>query len=209
MMQILPSALTGNSAAATSPSFASSSIGSPSNGSGTSQNTQRPPTAVGPTSQLGILGKRLFQAIIANSIAQANQVYFPKAPFLKLKAVPDPSAYYTLDLFDGFHLDLTAYHHLLLQGGTPHFLGARALSNGANWIAPGTCGNRIGYWHLQGLRLVYSHGATIDSVAVLSIISWQGHWYVVHLGAFTHPYGVGVVTDPEAGPGLLWAPGGC
>ena len=79
----------------------------------------------------------------------------------------------------------------------------------AAWIAPGSCENSIGYWHLPGVRLVYSSQHVVRSVAVASLISWHGVWYVVHLGPNPRPVNVGTVDAPGLGRGVAGPAGGC
>jgi hypothetical protein len=88
-------------------------------------------------------------------------------------------------------------------------LAVNASAADAEWIAPGSCENLIGYWHLPGVRFVYRAGGVVKSFAVASLISWRGVWYVVHLGPNPRPVNVGTVDQPAVGPGLPGPGGGC
>ena len=79
----------------------------------------------------------------------------------------------------------------------------------AAWVSPGVCANYIGYWHVPGARLVYRQDGQERSIGIASLISWRGDWYVVHFGAVLREAAVGLVDDPEAGPGVPGSPGGC
>jgi len=65
------------------------------------------------------------------------------------------------------------------------------------------------YWHLPGVRFVYSVGGAVQSFAIASLISWRGQWYVVHLGPNPRPEDIGTVDQPAAGAGSPGPAGGC
>jgi hypothetical protein len=56
---------------------------------------------------------------------------------------------------------------------------------------------------------VMHRAGTVVSVAVASLISWRGVWYVVHLGPNPRPLNVGTVDDFRRGPGTPGPGGGC
>jgi len=154
----------------------------------------------------------LWSAITSGAAAGARGEFFPETAYLQMKSglLPDPSTDYTDRLIAFYNLDLAAYHHALGAGAaTAALVGADADAADAAWIPPGACENRIGYWHLPGVRLVYREAGTIRSFAVASLISWRGVWYVVHLGPNPRPSDVGTVDQPATGPGEPGPPGGC
>jgi hypothetical protein len=172
------------------------------------QTDQEPSTGAALQAQLQVL----WAAIVANSATGALPVFFPRTAYLQMKAgvLGDPDADYTDRLLAFYDLDVAAYHQQL----GPGVAGATLVSVGvdpaaAAWIGPGQCENTIGYWHLPGVRLVYQEGTAVVSVAVASLISWRGVWYVVHLGPNPRPSNVGTVDDPESGPGTPGPAGGC
>lgn len=172
-------------------------------------NSARPSAATAPGTPLYATAEALFNAIVAGSTAQADRVFFPQRAFFKLKAFYDPNVYYLSDLLSGFNLDVAAYRRYLLASGTPRFVGALDQASAVTWISPGGCFNKLGYWHIGGVRIEYAYATRLFSVAIFSMISWRGVWYVVHLGAFTHPTNTGAVGAPEPGPGYPWPAGGC
>jgi hypothetical protein len=154
----------------------------------------------------------LWNAIVTGSSSEALGVFFPQSAYVKMKTgvIPDPSADYVDRLIAFYRLDITAYHDWL--GPRPagaRLVGASFDAGYPTWIPPGDCENLIGYWHLPGVRLVYSEGGVIDSFAVASLISWHSVWYVVHLGPNPRPSDVGTVDQPASGPGIPGPPGGC
>lgn len=176
--------------------------------SSASLNSQRPSTSTLPGSPLARTASLLFEDALTGSTSSIG-VYFPLSAYEQLKAISDPASDYKNRLLFGYDLDLAALHRLLLSYRTrPRFIEALTRPDALTWVPPGTCANRIGYWHLPGLRLVYAADHRVYSVAVLSMISWNAKLYVVHLGAFTHDH-TGVVLGPESGPAVPWGPGGC
>lgn len=172
-------------------------------------------TPVGPEPSLGAPLTRqmtvLWRAITFNQPTIGSRIFFPRDAYLPMKAdeIPDPATDYVDRLVALFDLDLAAYHRLVSSEGSPTLLRVVADARDAAWIAPGACENRIGYWHLPGVRLVYSAGGHVRSVGVFSLISTGGLWYVVHLGPNPRAVNVGTVDAPLAGPGTPGPAGGC
>jgi hypothetical protein len=153
----------------------------------------------------------LWRAILANDPARARSYFFPRTAYLRMKTgqIANPNADYANRLIALFDLDVTAYHQRLTSVGTPTDVHVTYNVRDAAWIAPGHCENLIGYWHLPGVRFVYRHGSRTWSVAVASLISWRGVWYVVHLGPNPRAANVGTLDDFRSGPGVPGPPGGC
>ncbi len=155
--------------------------------------------------------RTLFQAIASDSHTLGATVFFPRAAYLRMKAgvIPYPASDYAGRLVAFFNLDLAAYHQRLFTRSTTTFVRVNANPRQVAWIAPGACENRIGYWYLPRARLVLLRRDVIVSVAIASMISWRGVWYVIHLGPNPRPVDVGTVDDFEVGPGTPGPPGGC
>jgi hypothetical protein len=155
--------------------------------------------------------KQLFRAIKNDSAPIGATVFFPEAAYVSMKTgeIPDPTNDYVERLIGFYDQDLTAYHERLFGGPTTTLVRVDANAHYAQWIAPGVCENKIGYWHVPGVRLVLRRGARLVSVAVFSLISWRGLWYVVHLGPNPRPVDVGTVDDFQIGAGTPGPAGGC
>jgi hypothetical protein len=153
----------------------------------------------------------LVRAIALDSPALGATVFFPRAAYLQMKTgtIPDPSSDYAQRLVAFFDLDLAAYHERLFTGPRSTLLRVSTNPALAAWISPGACENRIGYWYAPRVRLVMHRAGTVVSVAVASLISWRGVWYVVHLGPNPRPLNVGTVDDFRRGPGTPGPGGGC
>jgi hypothetical protein len=154
----------------------------------------------------------LWSAIVGGSVTGAAPVFFPRTAYLQMKTglLPDPSSDYADRLLAFYNLDIAAYHEALgPDAGSATLLSVDATAGDAAWIPPGSCENSIGYWHLPGVRFVYSVGGAVQSFAIASLISWRGQWYVVHLGPNPRPEDIGTVDQPAAGAGSPGPAGGC
>ena len=153
----------------------------------------------------------LFEDIIHDSLPAADRLFFPESAYVAMKTglIASPATDYRDRLAAFYRLDLLAYHDYILARGPATFLGVNAASRDAQWIKPGWCENSIGYWHVPGVRLVYRQRNGVRSVAVASLISWHGVWYVVHLGPNPRPQNVGTVDAPAPGRGVAGPAGGC
>lgn len=172
-----------------------------------------PQTRVEPSFTAGLDAqmRTLWHAIAVDSTVTGLSVFFPRGAYLQMKtgAIPYPGSDYSGRLVAFFLLDLAAYHRLIVAGGPATLVRVEVNSSDAAWIAPGGCENKIGYWHLPGVRLVFRKGARTESVRVASLISWRGVWYVVHLGPNPRPVNVGTVDDFRVGAGVAGPAGGC
>ncbi|MBW4077416.1 MAG: hypothetical protein HIU84_02665 [Acidobacteria bacterium] len=186
--------------------FANTPLGAAQPGS-LPQTSNEPNFTTGLNTQM----RTLWRAIASDSPTLGERVFFPREAYLRMKQgqIVNPAADYRDRLIALFALDVSAYHHFL--DTRPHVSLLRVLSARADaaWIAPGTCENRIGYWHLPGVRLIFRRGARVESVAVASLISWRGVWYVVHLGPNPRAANVGTVDDFLPRPGTPGPAGGC
>lgn len=153
----------------------------------------------------------LVQAIASNAPLGAQGAFFPESAYLQMKTgeIPAPASDYVDRLVAFYHLDIAAYHVKLFHPTSATFLRVNANARLAEWIPAGACENRVGYWHVPGVRLVFERGHAVVSVAVASLISWRGVWYVVHLGPNPRPRNVGTVDDYQIGPGTPGPAGGC
>jgi hypothetical protein len=153
----------------------------------------------------------LFHDIALDSLSRAEKVFFPESAYVDMKTrqIPSPATDYVDRLIGFLRLDLAAYHTTLFSHGPSTFLGVNVNPADATWIHPGWCENSIGYWHVPGVRLVYRQNRVVRSVAVASLISWQGVWYVVHLGPNPRARDVGTVDAPALGRGVPGPAGGC
>jgi hypothetical protein len=155
--------------------------------------------------------KLLASAFPHHSVAIGNKVFFPEAAYVSMKTgeIPNPAGDWQSRLFNFFVLDLGAYRNRLFSTSDTTFARVEANPRYAQWIPPGVCENKIGYWHEPNVRLVFRHNTTLVSVLVASLISWRGVWYVVHLGPNPRGDNVGTVDGYQLGAGVPGPGGGC
>jgi hypothetical protein len=152
----------------------------------------------------------LWNGIVADDPTEALGAFFPLSAYLQVKSLTDDGTDWAVRLVAHFVLDVEAAHaYIAAQGGSATFVGVAVPMVNANWVQPGVCYNRLGYWHVPGSRLVYRIGQTTYSIGIVSLISWRGQWYVVHLGAISRPSDQGYVDAPATGVGAFPPPGGC
>src|ERR1700733_1524735 len=149
----------------------------------------------------------LWLAITKDRPEYARPAFFPEAAYVQVKAIGDPAGDWTSRLWLDFELDVRAAPDTV--GGNARLIRVDMAPDWeAAWVSPGYCYNAVGYWHINGARLVYDRYGQERSIGIASLISWRGVWYVVHFGAVIRP-AVGIVDDPEAGPGYTGPAGGC
>ena len=167
-------------------------------------------TRPAPQSAIAV-GHALFTDLVNQDGAAARPLFFPEAAYVAMKTgqIPNPSSDYVDRLLAFYSLDEVAYHRYLVTGGQPRLLRVLVNVSQAQWIAPNVCENNVGYWHQPPIRLVYVQRGVVKSVAIDSLSSWRGHFYIVHLGPNPRPVNIGTVDLPERGPGLPGPAGGC
>ena len=122
-----------------------------------------------------LLGRTLFEAVVRDDPRLAEQCFFPREPFLQVKAIPDPGRYWDR-LHARFARDVHALH-----AGTP---GIAGLAQRGGLVKPGEEGNRLAYWASRHSWLHFRVGAQAKRFEVRVLISWQDRWYVIHLSEF-------------------------
>jgi len=146
--------------------------------------------------------KQLFRAIKNDSAPIGATVFFPEAAYVSMKTgeIPDPTGDYVERLIGFYDRDLTAYHARLFGGPrrpwcasmrTPTSPSGSRRASARTRSATGTC---------QVFASCFDV-APISCRRSLSLISWRGLWYVVHLGPNPRPVDVGTVDDFENGAG--------
>jgi len=176
-------------------------------GAGRLPQTAVRPRAYGPA--FHALLTDLWLAVKTGNPSYGRPAFFPVGAYKQVKAIYDPAADWRGRLWLDFTLDVRAAHHLLLpRAGEARLVRVIVPSAQAQWVGPGACYNRVGYWHVSGPRVVYRLHGQIRSFGIASLISWRGDWYVVHFGGIVRP-AAGMVDSPAAGPGIPGPPGGC
>ena len=149
----------------------------------------------------------LWLAVTTGNARLALPAFFPRAAYQRLKAIYDPGGDWDNRLWYDFSLDVAAAHRDVDPGA--RLVRVVVASDDAAWVYPGICANSIGYWHVNGARVVYRQHGQERSFGIASLISWRGVWYVVHFGAVLRGVVTGIVDDPETGPGVPGPAGGC
>ena len=115
----------------------------------------------------------LWRGIVADSVTAAEPAFFPRSAYRQVKAIANPAADYRDRLLAAFRADIHAAHRLLGRRADHARLRGVLVPKEWQWIDPGYCYNRIGYWHAPGSRLVYTEAGHVRSFGVYSLISWR------------------------------------
>jgi len=128
----------------------------------------------------------LWRAIVADDPEIARPFFFPLPAYEQVKAIADPKRDWKRRLWKLFVRDIHDYHREL--GDDPdraEFERFELRERDVQWVKPHGEGNAIGYWRVRHSKL---HARTAAGQAkrldVTALISWRGHWHVVHLHGF-------------------------
>ncbi|HKO51008.1 MAG TPA: hypothetical protein VJV79_25040 [Polyangiaceae bacterium] len=126
------------------------------------------------------------QAILSGDVEPALAAFFPLVAYQQVKDVAKPERDYKFRLLANFRRDLLEYHRALgAAASESKFDGITVSESGAKWMAPGSEGNKQGYFRVlrSRLRFTLPTGRSRE-FELTSLISWRGEWYVVHLHGF-------------------------
>ncbi len=146
------------------------------------QEAPSPPPRPSDDGRLQAIGRALFDAIVHDDPALADAMFFPREPFLKVKAMQDPGRYWD-QLHARFVKDIHALH-----AGMPDAAHAQYerldLSGRGGYVRPGEEGNRLPYWAARHNVLRYREGNERRTLEVRVLITWNDCFYVIHLSEF-------------------------
>ena len=146
--------------------------------------TDQRPTLASPSFQKRIAA--VARAILSGDVEPALPAFFPLIAYQQVKDVAKPERDYKFRLLANFKRDLLEYHHALgAAAAESKFEGVFVSEKDAKWMAPGSEGNKLGYFRVlrSRLRFTLPTGRSRE-FELTSLISWRGEWYVVHLHGF-------------------------
>lgn len=126
------------------------------------------------------------EAIRSGNAEPAAAAFFPLVAYAQVKDVAKPERDYRFRLLANFKRDVLEYHHALgANAAEAKLTGITVPEGDAKWMAPGSEGNKLGYYRVLRSHLHFSLPAgRLRDFELTSLISWRGEWYVVHLHGF-------------------------
>lgn len=136
----------------------------------------------GTPEELTSRAKGLFEAIVKDEPALGDPFWFPKEPFIPLKDVKGPDRYWD-NLHRAYAVDIHKAHKKRKSWDGAVFSDFKVGST-PKWVKPGEEANKIGYYRSFHGKIRYELEGKTYSIDVHTVITWQGRWYVTHLGKF-------------------------
>ena len=149
---------------------------------GTLPQTRDLPRARGPRWDALVAG--LWSAIVRDEPERAMPFFFPRSAYGQVKNIRNPPRDWQHRLVAAYQRDLHMLHARLRGRGAEARLVGLEVPPRARWMEPGTEGNKLGYHRVLRSKLRYELDGRAHSFPVLSLISWRGQWYAVHLNGF-------------------------
>jgi hypothetical protein len=128
----------------------------------------------------------LFDGIVRDDPKLADDFFFPRDPFVRLKDVADPGRYHQ-ELVRAYHRDVHVLHARRRSWDGARFV-AFELTSRPRWVKPGEEWNKIGYYRTFDAKLRYEALGKTHVLEIRTIISWDGQWYVTHLLGTSRPH---------------------
>lgn len=129
--------------------------------------------------------RALFEAFVADDPALGQAFFFPLDAYKQVKDSSAPEADWKNRLIAAYGRDL---HEI--RRARPHLKDAKLVGleipeAGVKWIKPGEEYNKIGYFRVFKSNLLYETATgEKKSIELKSLISWRGHFFLVHLSSF-------------------------
>ncbi len=128
----------------------------------------------------------VWQAIVTGNTSDAFPAFFPMTAYEQIKALPNPAADYTDRLIPDFEQQLYSLHTSLgSNASVAQYVSTVVPSQYAVWVLPGVEANSGSYYRVYGTRMYYRVNGVTQYFTFLSLISWRGEWYIVHVTSFT------------------------
>jgi hypothetical protein len=150
--------------------------------------------AMPPLAPAEAMAKRLLDAIVADDPDAVRDAFFPREPFLELKAIQKPGDYWD-QLMSWFVADVHREHERLKPLGKLAF--DSFAKGGCVWKDKGSEANKIAYWSCYKNRFYARPVVAPEPTAtgakaakkperveiqLRAMINWGADWYVTHLG---------------------------
>lgn len=140
------------------------------------------PPAEGTPEELTTRARGLFDAIVKDEAPLGDPFWFPREPFTPLKDVKDPDKYW-VNLHRAYANDIHKAHRKRKSWEGATFVDFTVGSK-PKWVKPGDEANKIGYYRSFHGKIGYEIDGKKQTIDVHTVITWQGRWYVTHLGKF-------------------------
>ncbi len=130
--------------------------------------------------------KLLFRAIQVDDPKIAAPAFFPLIAYREVKNVANAEADWNNRLMKAYARDIHKAHEQLGKGAMDaQLVGLEVPEDKAQWMKPGSEGNKLGYFRVLKNKLRYLDAAgNPHAIDITSLISWRGEWYVVHVTGF-------------------------
>jgi len=126
--------------------------------------------------------RRLFDAIVHDDPARADDFFLSRDAFRLIKAVPDPDPLWER-LHAAYVRDIHALHGATTDLDRASFARLR-FTGRRGWVVVGEEANRLPYWAQRHSLLDYDVGGATRSIEVRTMITWNDEWFVTHLSEF-------------------------
>lgn len=127
---------------------------------------------------------RLFDAIVRDEPALAEDFFLPQHAFSLIKAMSDPDTLWTR-IHHAYEEDIHELH-ASIEGIERATFVRLDLSRRRSWVVLREESNRLPYWAQRHNTLVYAVDGVEHTIEVRTMIAWDDRWYITHLSEFRH-----------------------
>jgi hypothetical protein len=123
--------------------------------------------------------RTIFTAVREGRPELAMNGFFPREPFLRVKAIANPERYWNV-LLRAYERDIRELHASIPNVAQAEFVRFE-FSRRRTWQTVRSEANALPYWCVRHSRIVYRSGGREQSFEVRALIHWGREWFVTHL----------------------------
>lgn len=123
--------------------------------------------------------RTLFTAVREGRPELATNGFFPREPFLRVKAIANPERYWNV-LMRAYERDIRELHESIPNVAQAEFVRFE-FSRRRTWQTVRSEANALPYWCVRHSRIVYRSAGREQSFEVRALIHWGREWFVTHL----------------------------
>jgi hypothetical protein len=124
----------------------------------------------------------LFDAIVHDDPARADELFLSREAFRLVKGVPDPDPLWER-LHRAYVQDIHELHEATADLASASFERFR-FTRRRGWVVVGEEANRLPYWAQRHSFIDYRVGSATRQIEVRTMITWDDRWFITHLSEF-------------------------
>jgi hypothetical protein len=126
-----------------------------------------------------------WRAVVDGQPSEALGAFFPVTAYIQVKNESYPADDWRYRLLAHYDQAIETLHAQVVSEPRPVVFTGVTVPSAAEWILPGVEFNKGSYWRVLYSTVDYTAGGVAHTLPIISMISWRGEWYLIHILSFT------------------------